>query len=244
MTLVAFSLMVLSGCATTTRNAEKADLHLQIGTGHLAKSQYADAIRELLVAEQLDPENPLVQNNLAIALFARKRIKDSIEHFQRALEIKPDYSEARNNLGRAFIEYNQPKEAIRELKLVIDDITYPQTERAYVNLGIAYLRMKDFAKAQVNFQEALNLNRNYCLAHNYYGQALYFQKKYGQAAAALDSAVQLCQNLDEAHYYNALSYLQLGQTEKARTRMNEIVSLYPQSEFAEKARVQLNKLER
>jgi type IV pilus assembly protein PilF len=242
--LLFFTFLFQWGCTSTQRNAETADLHLQIGTGHLSKGQYPDAIRELMIAEQLDPENPLVQNNLAIALFARKRIKDSIDHFLRAIEIKNDYSEARNNLARAYIEFNKPYDAIRELKLVLDDITYPQTERAYVNLGIAYIKIKDYARAQKNLQEALSLNRNYCLAHNYYGQTLYFQKKYGQAAAALDSAIQLCQNLDEAHYYGALSYLGMGQKDKALARMKEIMSLYPASAYAEKARVQLNKLER
>ncbi|MGE3974078.1 MAG: tetratricopeptide repeat protein [Bdellovibrionales bacterium] len=234
---------IFAGCATSQENANKADLHLQIGTGHLSKGQYPDAIRELLVAEQLDPENPLIQNNLAIALFARKRVKESIEHFQKALQLKNDYTEARNNLARAYIEMNQFNEAIRELKIVLDDITYPQTERAHVNLGLAYMKTRQYVQAQKSFQEALSLNRSYCVAHNYYGQTLYFQKKYNQAAAALDSAIQLCQNLDEAHYYNALSYLGMGQTEKARARMNEIVSLYPESSFAQKAKMQLLKLE-
>ncbi len=232
----------LLGCVSEDKKLQ-AELHLQIGTGHLMKAHYPDAIRELRVAESLEPDNPITHNNLAIALYARKQFASSEEHLRKALDLKSDYTEARNNLGRLLIDTKRYDEAIQELKLVTQDLTYSQPERAYDNLALAYLQTRNFKLAKKNAQAAINLNRADCVAKGLMGQILFQQKQYVAAAAHLDSAIELCKNLDEAHYFGALSYLQIGQKEKARARMKELISLYPESHFSDLARAELLKLE-
>lgn len=229
-------------CAHVDRT-RTAELHLQIGTGHLMKSRYPDAIRELRIAEEMDPDNAIVQNHLAIALYARQQLADAEKHLLRALDIKPDYSEARNNLGRLLIDAKKYDRAIDELKTVISDLTYNQPERAHTNLALAYLRMKNYKLAQKSAEAALNLSRSDCIAKGLLGQIFYYQKQYALAATNLDTAVELCKNLDEAHYFGALSYLSMGEREKARARMKELISLYPESHFSDKARIELKNLE-
>jgi len=232
---------VLSSCTSMDKKRE-AELHLQIGTGHLNQGRYPDAIRELRRSKELDPDSPIVHNHLAIALYARKQFKDARENFETALSLKPDYTEARNNLGRLLIDMGEFDEAISVITEVTKDLTYPQPEKAYSNLAIAYLRTKNYRLAQKAAEQAIDLNRSDCMAKGLLGQVFYYQKQFVKAAANLDSAVELCKNLDEAHYFGALSYLQMGKMEKARARMKELISLYPESRFADLARAELAKL--
>jgi type IV pilus assembly protein PilF len=241
--IIILSLILLSfvSCATPSKEKDKAELHLRIGTAHLNQGNYPLALRELLEAHKLDPSNPIVCNNLALAYFVRSKLEESEKYFKKAIELDPKYTEARNNLGRTYIELNRFNEAIATLNEVTKDLTYTEPEKGFANLGLAYYRTKNFQAAQKKFREALQANNNFCPAHGFYGQTLFQLKEYKKAADATDRALQVCPNLDEAHYYGALSYLKLGQKERGMARMREIVELYPNSQYAAKARALVDK---
>lgn len=233
-------LLILLSCSSSREKQEKAELYLRMGNGHLSKGHYPQALRDLLEAEKLDPENPVVQNSLGIAYFARKNYDLALQHVGEAVKLNPSYSDARNNYGRICIELTRYDEAIKELNLVVKDLTYPMPEKAYVNLGLAYLKRGE-AKASANyFGKSIEANSRYCPAHNYYGQSLFQLQKYDEAIDSFENALRLCNNnYDEAHYFSALSYYKAGQKEKAHARLEEVVKLYPDSEFAAKAKAML-----
>jgi Flp pilus assembly protein TadD len=47
-------------------------------------------------------------------LVGKGRLEEAIRHLQQALSVKPDYAEARNNLGTAFYQQGRTSEAIRQ----------------------------------------------------------------------------------------------------------------------------------
>ena len=62
-------------------------------------------------------------------------------------------------------------------------------------------------------------------------------QKYEAAIDSFDSALKLCNNnYDEAHYFSGLSYFKAGKPEKAEARLEEVIKLYPDSEYAAKAK--------
>src|SRR6266850_1978863 len=88
------------GCATITGGASKDDArkavsHVQVGGDHLANGRSALALREFLAAEQLDPKNAQVHYALADAYLARGKRAEAEKHARRALELFPDYHDAR-----------------------------------------------------------------------------------------------------------------------------------------------------
>ena len=52
-------------------------------------------------------QNSVAHNNLGNALAGRGQVDEAITHYQKALEIKPDYAEAHNNLGNALADCGQ-----------------------------------------------------------------------------------------------------------------------------------------
>jgi type IV pilus assembly protein PilF len=227
-------------CSATDKKKETAALHLKIGTGYLIKGHSPQAIAELQVAERLDPDNPVVHNNLGLAYFMRKEYQLAQKHLEKALDLSDEYSDARNNLGRLYIELARYDAAISELSQVVKDLTYPNPEKAHVNLGLAYLKKGDANTAQTHFRKSMEANTKFCPAHNYYGQALFQMQKYEMAIDSFETALKLCNNnYDEPHYFSALSYFKTGQKEKAQARLEEVANQYPQSEYSQKARSML-----
>ena len=55
----------------------------------------------LYKASQINPRSAKVQNNLGTALFKLNKFEESINCYEKALEIDPSYPRARDNLTRA-----------------------------------------------------------------------------------------------------------------------------------------------
>ena len=219
-------------------NRELAELHLKIGTGYLTQRNYPLALKELLTAEDLDGSNYAVLNNLGLAYYLMGEVPRAIEKLQGAVQANPQYTEARNNLGHAYIANKQYAEAEKQLDIAVKDLTYTNPEKSWTNLGHAYFMQQRFDNARFALNKAMSLNREYCPAFTLYGRVVYEEKKYLSASEALEQAVHKCRmyQYDEPTYYGALSYLKLGKRELAKAKLQEVITLFPQSEFAEKAK--------
>lgn len=243
--ILTFSLFILAACATTSAtDAEKAELFLRMGSTQFDNGNYPAALTALLKAEELDSNNPAIQNNLGLVYFMRQRFDLSEKHLRRAIGLNKKYSEARNNLGRVLIEVGKFQEAEKELQVVIDDLTYPSVDKAYVNMGLAQFNQKNYTNAKASFLHAMNVARDNCVANAYYGRTFFEMKEYDKAAPALDTAIGFCQRAlyDEPHYYSALTYYRLGDKDKSMARFSEIVKLYPEGKYREKSKAMLDML--
>ena len=73
------------------------------GTANIQAGQYTPALKELLEAEKLTPNDPTVHYYLGIAYERKGFIDDAVREFQKAIALKPDYSEAINFLGTIYL---------------------------------------------------------------------------------------------------------------------------------------------
>lgn len=236
------SIFVIVACAgMREKNEEKAGLYLKIGASHFENGNYPAALSALLQAEQLDKNNPVIQNTLGITFFARQRVDLAEKHFRQALSLDSKYTEARNNLSRVLIQQGKHVEAEKEVRIVLDDLTYTSSEKAYINLGLSQFNRKLYTDSKETFFRAIKVARDNCIANTYYGRSVFELKDYERASAALDNAIGFCQKalFDEPHYFSALTYYRLGQKEKSIARFEEIIKLYPEGQYREKAKAML-----
>jgi type IV pilus assembly protein PilF len=244
--LITLSALVVVGCSSLSKDKESAELHHRIGTGHLSSGNYPQALSELLEAQKLDPSSATIQNSLGLAYYFRERMDLAEEHLRKAVSLQADFSEARNNLGRVLSDEGKFAEAVVELKKVIADLTYINPERAFTNLGMTQFKMGQFDEAKKSLAKALDIQRENCLAQSYFGRCFYELKDYKRATETLDRAVGYCQRIlfDEPHYYSALSYYQLGKSAKAQARLEELIKLYPDGRYSDKAKSMLETIRR
>jgi len=132
-------LPVLAGCTTTSATGKPAAYHYQMGVSFLEEGNYTAALVDLTEADKLDPDNAELQYNLGRALTGKRRLDLAEQRFLQALALRPNYSEARNDLGVIYLEMGRWEDAIQQFKAVKDDLFYPHHDFSVINLGLAYL---------------------------------------------------------------------------------------------------------
>jgi type IV pilus assembly protein PilF len=238
----ALSFFQMSCALFNNDSKERANLHQQMGNSFFQAGRYPEALRELLQAEKLDSSNPMIQNNIGLIYFARSRPDLAEKYIKRAIDLEPKYTDAKNNLARIYIEVGKYQEADALLKVVLQDLTYSDSTRAWINLGLSKFAQKDWSKSQESFQKAVRLNRDNCSANTYLGRTYLELEFLSQAADTLDSAVGYCQKdfNDEAHYFSALAWYRLGDKKRALSRFEEITKIYPDGKYRARARAMID----
>lgn len=232
------NLLLLVGCQSLEEKDKRAIYIMQSGVALYDAGRYPEALRDLLKAYKLSPRNPAITNALGLTYHARGRSDLGIKYLHEALASDSNYTEARNNLVRIYIEIKDFKSAEQQLALVKKDLTYSALDKVYVNEGLLYFDQKKYARALGPFEKAIDNSRENCSAHHLYGKSLFELKRYVDAAAALDKAVVFCQKSgsDEPHYLSALAHYRSGDKRKAAVRFEEITKLYPEGPYFEKSK--------
>lgn len=233
-----FVCFFVAACATSEKKGLLAKSHLDLGNSFYGQQRYPEALREMLKAQKLDPNNPVILNALGLTYHARGRSDLGIKTLYQALDKDPNFTEARNNLVRILIETKDFKTAEKELALVKKDLTYGALDKVYLNEGLLYYDQKKYEKSLEPFSKAIEYSRSSCAAHHFYGRSLFEIKKYEEAANALDRAVAFCQRSgnDEPHYYSALAHYRAGEKRKAVVRFEEILQLYPNGQYFDRSK--------
>ncbi len=240
--IVVLLAIFLTGCTTVSAgDRKKANLYLELGTSYLIHGDYPLALKALLRSEHLDPTNASTENNLGLTYYVMQHFDQAQIHFKKALQIRPDFTEAENNLGRLYIDVGLYKKAIYELKIATADLTYTSAAKAWSNLGQAYFLSGEFSEAEGAFRKSLQTRHDDCSTLDFYGRTLFELHDYRPAAESLDQAIGVCgrSKFDEPHFYSGMSFYKLGDIDKARARLNELVSLFPQSQYAPQAKKML-----
>jgi tetratricopeptide (TPR) repeat protein len=86
-------------------------------------------------ALRITRDNNQVHNNIGLALFEEGKTEEAIDHYNKAIRIKPDVL-VYFNRGNAFSKLGQYQRAVEDLSRVIH--WKPDYASAYSNRGVAY----------------------------------------------------------------------------------------------------------
>jgi Flp pilus assembly protein TadD len=173
--------------------------------------------------------NSLAHNDLGLALASSGRTDEAIEHYRKALEIKPDYVDAHNNLGIALASGGRIGEAIEHYQKALE--ISPDYALAQNNLGIALANRGQIDEAIEHFRKALEIDPDYADAQADLGNVLARCGRTNEAILCYERALQLKPNFASAHngLGNALS--DLGRADEAERHFQKALEIDPN--FAE-----------
>jgi type IV pilus assembly protein PilF len=235
-------LTFFTACSSTFRQKEDAQAHMRLGDSMLREGRPTQALEELIKANDLDPNNPVIRNVLGIAYLEKGMVRQAIVQFEKALYLDPKYVEVHNNLGTALLRDQRVTEAIVEFKKALENPMYPTPHFVYYNLGQAYFILNQFEKARENYLEALKLSPNYSLAYHGLGLAWKASGNMVEAAEALKKAIEYAPQFAQAHYDLGEVLVELKQTSLAVLAFREVIHLVPDSELGKKAQQRLKDL--
>ncbi len=224
-------LPVLAGCTTTSATGKPAAYHYQMGVSFLEEGNYTAALVDLTEADKLDPDNAELQYNLGRALTGKRRLDLAEQRFLQALALRPNYSEARNDLGVIYLEMGRWEDAIQQFKAVKDDLFYPHHDFSVINLGLAYLGKGEFAKALEELESVRNSAPRNPVVKVAIGRVYFAQGNIDQALEEYRRALEIAPNYASAHFHLGLALMKQSNLAAARAEFKEVVKITPDSEL-------------
>jgi tetratricopeptide (TPR) repeat protein len=130
------------------------------------------------------------QFNIGVAYSAKKDDKAAEEAWKKAVEMKPDYSEALNALSTLYNNQKRFEEAAAMSAKAASGGGAGGAD-AMFNQGIILWNQGKIAEAKVKFEETLKANPNHIDAHYQLGMALLNEGKLPEAVAEFEAYVKL-----------------------------------------------------
>lgn len=179
---------------------------------------YSDlAGRNLSALAQAAPDSAQIHEVLAQALSSQDNFPGAIAEYRKALEIDPQLSGIRYELGRAILANSQDEPACLEAEEQFRLAVAADPADAYDEymLGeVERLRSKP-QEALTHYTRALQLQPDFVDAHIAVGRILTSMGRPDEALPHLLEAVRLDPRNDVAHYHLAQTYNKLGRKEDA-----------------------------
>jgi predicted O-linked N-acetylglucosamine transferase (SPINDLY family) len=135
------------------------------------------------------------------------------ENYYKAIELKPNYAEAHNNLALVLQEQCKHDEAIKHCRIALESL--PNSVIVLSNLGTALQKHGELDAATECLQKAVALQPDYSEAHYNLGNVLQAQGKLDLAIQSYQRSLSLKPDCAEAHYNLGNAYLAQGQLDAA-----------------------------
>ncbi|CAP30241.1 Protein CBR-DNJ-7 [Caenorhabditis briggsae] len=108
---------------TLAGTAEEVAKHLELGSQHLARAQFADALTQYHAAIELDPKNYQAVYRRATTYLAMGRGMAAIVDLERVLELKPDFYGARLQRANILLKQGELEAAENDYNIVLNHDT-------------------------------------------------------------------------------------------------------------------------
>jgi type IV pilus assembly protein PilF len=240
--LVLATLLVVPGCSPKMEkpppeNPVLADLvDYRAGLTLLREGRADEAISVLSRARQSNPADPNVPNALGLALLYKKDYTGAVKAFGDALRLKPDFLDARNNRGVAYLQMDRFEDAERDFQAVLDGPQSPDRANAYFNLGLVYQKKAQWRDAEREFSLAIADSPLMLRAFRERGLARVQLENFREALE--DFLIVLKEEPKDvtANYNAALCLLAVGRRDLAFRYMERAATAAPESDDGRKAR--------
>ncbi len=201
-------------------------------TALLDRAVTAHAAGDIGVAQDLyrsllesSPDNHVALHLLGVSFIQQGRPINGIPLIERALLLKPDYADARFNLGCALQGLDRLDEAIAHYNAAL--AINPDHAGAHLNLGNALQALNFQAEAIAHYQRTLALTPGHADAYNNWGNSLQALNRHDEAIVCYEKALALRAEHAEAHNNLGNSLSALNRYEEAIARYERALALKP-----------------
>jgi TolA-binding protein len=166
---------------------------------------------------------------------------DAIKHYEKALQIAPEFYEAHNNLGSDYLSKSEFPAARKEFEQAIAE---NQSDAAgYFNLANVCMLMKNLPEAEKYLQEGIRRQPDSALGQFLLGSLNMKIGKLPEAEHALRQAIQFNPAMVQPRLQLVNLLLQQQKKQAAIEQLHEFVTTFPDNSFSPQARKVLQQLE-
>ena len=232
ITLLSVFSCVSCGTNLKDQQVKNAKYHHRLAYGHFIENHDSEAaLQEILKSLKLNPNVPEVHMLAGLIYTGRRDLLKALKHYRTAIELKPDYFEAKNNLGTVYLSLNMWEQAINVFNELITRDEYRTPAMGYNNLGWAHHKLNQDQVALKHFITATQLGPRLCPPHNNVGMLYLKRGEIDKAKRSLKTAIKRCPQYAEPYLHLGRLYAQSGQAHQAITQWQTCQKLAPENEI-------------
>lgn len=235
----------LGACAGSNLEVRKKESEAlrNIGEAYMLQGNNTQALKELLEAEKVYADDHILQNYLGLVYLNKNQYDLAIKHFKNAIQIKPGYAPALNNLGTTYLMTKDWNRAIDIFEAVTRDLLYATPHYPLANLGYAYYNKKEYQKAATYYRKALEIEPRYINALLGLGRTHIATLQLKDALVVLETAARFYPQSAEIYFELATAYKLSGRYREAVWAYGRTVEILPEEHtLAARARAEMTLL--
>ncbi|MRR09692.1 tetratricopeptide repeat protein [bacterium] len=195
--------MIEQGIARITEAEARRQAAMESSAGRLAELQQSmlallESQRNELGAAGAERTRREAEehNEKGVMLYHRRELGAAEAEFRRALELRPDFAEAFNNIGLAMSDQGKREDAVTAFRRAVE--LMPDAPETYNNLGCLFKSKRDYQQALDHFNQAIAKRADYAPGYFNLGLAYEEMEKFDQAIKAWEKVLTLQPTHDEA----------------------------------------------
>jgi Tfp pilus assembly protein PilF len=237
--LAAPLLLLLGACASgpSPKQTKTAEIHHDLAVEALRAGRTQEALKEFDTALAADPEMPdaLLGRGLVYEYgFARWAAAEADS--RHALQVRPSYPEAHNNLGQLLARTGRSNEALAEFDKALDVNLYMEPWVARCNKGQTLFQLGRKAEGLVEMRTCIRIAPRYCQGRRELGRLLVAEGKPEEAMPELEAYAKNCPKMPDAQLQIGLAKLKAGDVAGARTAFEKCEAMAGEGSDADECR--------
>ncbi|MGE3332030.1 MAG: tetratricopeptide repeat protein [Rhodospirillaceae bacterium] len=138
-------------------------------------------------AEEMNPNDAMLLNNLGVCLYEQKKTAEAIEVHKKAIKLDPSRPMAYNNLGVELNSMERHEEALAAFKKAVE--IQPINPKAINNYGDSLTKLGRFDEGLAMLDRSIAQEPDYVDAHSNRGMALWGLARFDEAIQSFRRAL-------------------------------------------------------
>lgn len=173
------------------------------------------------------PESPFSKGD---TLYGQEKYTEALQAYQDVLTETPELYQAHDKIGLCYYRLNDYENAIEAFKLMLEK--EPQSTDTLINLSAIYFEKGHLEEGMKYFKQLDEKILSDPGTFYNIGILLFKNGQIDMAIDYLNKCLALDPNHIDGHYQLALVNLNKGDTEEAKTHLQKVIELAPESEKA------------
>jgi tetratricopeptide (TPR) repeat protein len=202
-------------------NPESLEARRNLGNILLGLGYFDEAIRQYSHALIIDRRQADILNNIGIAYIRKGNIKKGLESFHLAVQVRPDYADARKNFENARKAHSKAEDSIANLDKMV--LARPDDPILYAELGDCYWRLGEVDQAVYHYQKSLSVQPGFLQAMH--GLVLIYMNKedYDKSIELLHIMREINPNNPDVYYNIACAYAKKNMKEESVSWLKQAI---------------------
>ncbi|MGD9581624.1 MAG: tetratricopeptide repeat protein [Vampirovibrionia bacterium] len=162
--------------------------------------------------------------NMAVELFKKDQLDESIKYFQKSIDVEPDFYPAYFNLGLAYENNAKNNEA---LEAYISASNIKPNLPVFLSIAVVLFKLGRFSEANGYINKAVDYSNNSPEEYNNIGHALFKLSRINDSIEYYKKAVELKPDFLMAYYNLGVVYNKFGDIDDAINSYLKVIEIDP-----------------